>query len=77
MLPTSAGVEPSTSRLQSDGASNWVTEAGSFLFSLERFAVMSSCVILDLFAALKEQCSVIAAFPCYPRIYIIRDMLGF
>ena len=30
MLPTSAGVEPATSGLQSDGVSNWATEAGIY-----------------------------------------------
>ena len=29
MLPTTAGIEPATSWSQSDGASNWATEAGS------------------------------------------------
>ena len=37
MLPTSAGVEPATSGLQSDGASNWATKAENICwgYSLE------------------------------------------
>ena len=31
MLPISAGVEPATPGLQSDGTSNWATEAGSHI----------------------------------------------
>ena len=45
MLPTSAGLNPRPPGLQSDGASNWATEAGA---SLSLLSDPQSAILLQI-----------------------------